>query len=105
MPLRALHEAQQLDPEESVAAYAIWGGVPRNWELAAEYDSTGEAVAALILDRNGVLPEHPRHALEPCLTLVGQRHRRRPAGSPISAPWTGAPARRREMLDAASMRL
>ena len=86
MPLRALHEAQQLDPEESVAAYAIWGGVPRNWELAAEYDSTGEAVAALILDRNGVLPEHPRHALEPCLTLVGQGHRRRPAGSPISAP-------------------
>ena len=55
MPPPALHEALQLDPEESVVAYSIWGGVPRNWELAADYDSTGEAVAALILDRNGVL--------------------------------------------------
>ena len=63
MPPPALHEALQLDPEESVVAYSIWGGVPRNWELAADYDSTGEAVAALILDRNGVLHGEPLRIL------------------------------------------
>ena len=40
MPPPALHEALHLRPEESVVAYSIWGGVPRNWELAADYDST-----------------------------------------------------------------
>ena len=63
MPPPALHEALRLDPEESVVAYSIWGGVPRNWELAADYDSTGEAVAALILDRNGVLHGEPLRIL------------------------------------------
>ena len=63
MPAAALREALQLDAERSVVAYAIWGGLPRNWELAADYHSTEEAVAALILDRNGVLHGEPSRLL------------------------------------------
>ena len=63
MPAAALREALQLDAERSVVAYAVWGGLPRNWELAADYHSTEEAVPALILDRNGVLHGEPSRLL------------------------------------------
>ena len=63
MPPEALPHALQLDAEESVVAYSIWGGLPRNWELAADYGSTSEALAALVLDRNGVLHSEPTRLL------------------------------------------
>ena len=59
MPPAALREALPLDPEQGVVAYSVWGGLPRNWELAADYGSTAEAISALILDRNGVLHGEP----------------------------------------------
>ena len=99
MPPPALHEALQLAPEESVVAYSIWGGVPRNWELAADYDSTGEAVAALILDRNGVLHGEPLRILlddmrspvqaNSLLALIGAGcHRLSEIGSRLGQPAT-----------------
>ena len=63
MPPEALSEALRLGAEDSVVAYAVWGGLPRNWELAADYDSTPEALAALVLDRNGVLHGEPLRLL------------------------------------------
>ena len=63
MPPEALPAALQLDAEDSVVAYSIWGGLPRNWELAADYGSTSEALAALVLDRNGVLHGEPSRLL------------------------------------------
>jgi AAA+ ATPase superfamily predicted ATPase len=63
MPPEALRDALQLDAEQSVVAYSIWGGLPRNWELAADYGSTAEALRALILDRNGVLHGEPSRLL------------------------------------------
>ena len=63
MPPEALRGALQLDPEDSVVAYSVWGGLPRNWELAADYPSTSEALAALVLDRNGVLHGEPARLL------------------------------------------
>ena len=63
MPPEALPAALHLDPEDSVVAYSIWGGLPRNWELAADYGSTSEALAALVLDRNGVLHGEPSRLL------------------------------------------
>lgn len=44
---------------EAVAEYAVWGGVPRYWELRAEEASLQEAICRLILDRHGVLHEEP----------------------------------------------
>ena len=63
MPPEALPGALQLDAEGSVVAYSVWGGLPRNWELAADYPSTTEALAALVLDRNGVLHGEPQRLL------------------------------------------
>ncbi len=99
MPPPALHEALHLAPEESVVAYSIWGGVPRNWEFAADYDSTGEAVAALILDRNGVLHGEPLRILlddmrspvqsNSLLALIGAGcHRLSEIGSRVGQPAT-----------------
>lgn len=59
MPPEALREALGLNAADSVVAYSIWGGLPRNWELAADYGSTTEAITALVLDRNGVLHNEP----------------------------------------------
>jgi AAA+ ATPase superfamily predicted ATPase len=46
-----------------VEAYAVWGGVPRYWELAMPYSSTEAAFTALGLDRDGVLHEEPGRLL------------------------------------------
>jgi hypothetical protein len=63
MPPEALPAALRLGAEESVIAYSVWGGLPRNWELAADYGSTSEALTALVLDRNGVLHAEPSRLL------------------------------------------
>ena len=63
MPPEALPDALGLDAEDSVAAYSVWGGLPRNWELAAEYRTTSEALTELVLDRNGVLHGEPARLL------------------------------------------
>ena len=55
MAAAALRDVLHRDAEESIVAYSVWGGLPRNWELAADYGSIAAAIAALILDRNGVL--------------------------------------------------
>lgn len=64
-PLEArwIRKALELGAEEAVEAYAIWGGLPRNWELAAEYPSSTDALKALILDPNGVLHAEPPRLL------------------------------------------
>ena len=64
-PLEAgwLPAALRLSPVAAIEAYAIWGGVPRYWELARDYATTWDAVSALVLDRNGVLHEEPNRLL------------------------------------------
>lgn len=52
-------EALRRDPVGAVQAYSVWGGVPRYWELAAEFQTTRDAVRELVLDRNGVLHGEP----------------------------------------------
>jgi len=67
---------------EAVEAFSVWGGVPRYWELAAQFTEREEAVSELILDPNGVLHEEPmrllmddmRSAVQPysLLSVMGQ---------------------------------
>lgn len=52
-------DALDLAPREAVMAYAVWGGVPRYWELAALHPTTAAAVSHLLLDRHGVLFDEP----------------------------------------------
>ncbi len=49
--------------QDVVAHWAVWGGVPRYWELAAEYDDLWQAVEHLMLDPMGVLHREPSQLL------------------------------------------
>ncbi len=64
-PLKArwCMEALQLNARDAIEAFSVWGGVPRYWELARTCGTTREALAALILDRHGVLHEEPQRLL------------------------------------------
>jgi len=53
------------DDRAAIEAYAIWGGVPRYWELAADFSGQQEAVQALALSPLGVLYDEPSEGDEP----------------------------------------
>ena len=70
------------DWEDILAHYAVWGGIPRYWELASDFDSLWDAIESLVLDPLGVLHREPGHLLaddmrdtiqaSSILSLVGQ---------------------------------
>ncbi|MCU0302430.1 MAG: ATP-binding protein [Thermoanaerobaculales bacterium] len=65
-PLEAgwIGEALELrSPASAVEAFAVWGGVPRYWELAADHRDLATAVRANVLDPLGVLHEEPGRLL------------------------------------------
>jgi AAA+ ATPase superfamily predicted ATPase len=70
------------DPVASILAYAVWGGIPRYWELAAPFGSAlDDAVDALALDPLGPLHMEPDRllreetpsamSLRPLLDVIG----------------------------------
>ena len=83
-PLKAgwIRAGLNLKDAAAAEAFSVWGGVPRYWELAAQFGGTEEAVRELILDPNGVLHEEPmrllmddmRSAVQPysLLSVIGQ---------------------------------
>jgi len=71
-----------IDPVRAVMAYAVWGGIPRYWELAAPFeDALDDAVDALALDPLGPLHTEPDRllieetpsalSLRPLLDVIG----------------------------------
>jgi AAA+ ATPase superfamily predicted ATPase len=65
-PLRAgwIKRALRLREDgRAVEAFAVWGGVPRYWELAAAELDLQRAVEALVLSPLGVLHDEPRRLL------------------------------------------
>ena len=65
-PLNAgwIREGLSVAGDAAIEAYAVWGGVPRYWELAAPYRSLNGALQELVLSKNGVLHEEPDRLLE-----------------------------------------
>lgn len=63
LPLGWLQNALYPDAVQCIEGYSIWGGVPRYWELAADFPNLEEAVKDLILDRYGVLHQEPQRIL------------------------------------------
>ena len=67
---------------EAIEYYSVFGGIPRYWELAADYSDLEESVRELILDRKSVLHDEPmrlllddlKSAVQPysILSLLGQ---------------------------------
>lgn len=60
------------EPIAAVESYATWGGVPRYWELAAEFTNRVDAVRDLVLDPLGVLHREPDLLLVDDLRDVAQ---------------------------------
>jgi len=54
-----IQEALNLDAVSAVEEYAVWGGVPRYWELRENRNSLSDALWHNILSVNGTLYEEP----------------------------------------------
>ncbi len=113
-PLAAgwIEEALGTDPAGSIQSYAHWGGVPRYWELARDYEDLDSAVRELVLDPLGVLHEEPKRLLlddlrdtaqaASILNLIGQGcHRVSEIGGRLGKPATslGRPLQRLMEMD------
>lgn len=48
---------------EAIEAYSVWGGIPRYWELAADFPDLATAVQRLVLDPLGILHDEPNALL------------------------------------------
>jgi hypothetical protein len=57
---------------EAIEAFAVWGGIPRYWELAADYPGRDAAILELVLNPLGVLYEEPARLLRDDLRDVAQ---------------------------------
>jgi len=60
------------DAVRAVEAYAVWGGTPRYWELAADYPDLATAIESLVLSPLGVLYEEPTRLLRDDLRDTAQ---------------------------------
>ncbi len=49
---------------EHVETYALWGGIPRYWELAADFPRWPEALQDLVLSPLGILHDEPHSLLQ-----------------------------------------
>lgn len=54
-----IEEALHLNAENAIEEYAVWGGVPRYWELRENADSLEQAIWHNILSVNGILYDEP----------------------------------------------
>ncbi len=61
LPIRLpyIQEALNLDMVSAVEEYAVWGGVPRYWELRENHASLEEALWHNVFSVNGILYEEP----------------------------------------------
>lgn len=64
-PLKAgwINEALCVNGSKALEYYSIFGGVPRYWELAKEFNSLEDAIKSLCFDRNGILHNEPMRLL------------------------------------------
>lgn len=54
-----IQEALGVSAIEAIEEYAVWGGVPRYWELREGYANLREAIVSNLLSVNGTLYEEP----------------------------------------------
>ena len=100
-PLEAgwITDALECNAVQAIKEYAIWGGVPRYWELRKKEENFEDAIKNIILDNQGILHEEPsrlflddmRESVQAysILTLVGKGARRiSEIGSRLNKPAT-----------------
>ncbi|MHB8973239.1 MAG: ATP-binding protein [Pirellulaceae bacterium] len=99
-------------PQEALEHFSVWGGVPRYWELATDFETLDDAIQQLVLAPQGVLHNEPRHLLmddlgdivqaSSILALIGQGcHRLSEIAARIMKPATSMtrPLARLQELD------
>lgn len=59
IPIKYLQEVLQLDAINIIEEYAVWGGVPRYWELRLQEDDLQDSIAYNIINPMGTLYEEP----------------------------------------------
>lgn len=59
LPPGWIADALKTNPVESIESYAVWGGVPRYWELASERPGLENALKTIVFDYEGVLHREP----------------------------------------------
>jgi AAA+ ATPase superfamily predicted ATPase len=59
MSIYWLKEGLDCSCEEAVEEYAVWGGVPRYWEIRKQEDTLKNAIINQVFDIHGVLHEEP----------------------------------------------
>jgi len=95
---------------DSVEHWAVWGGVPRYWELALDHPTRDAAVEDLLLDPLGVLHHEPERILRDdlqetvraasILVVVGQgAHRVSEIGARLGMPATSLTRPLARLLD------
>ena len=52
-------QALGCDAQQAIEEYAVGGGIPRYWELRADYKDNETAIEKLLLDNKGFLAEEP----------------------------------------------
>lgn len=63
IPARYVMEVFECSAERAVEEYAVWGGIPRYWELRKDYKDCDSAIRGLLLDTQGILAEEPQRLL------------------------------------------
>lgn len=98
------------DPARAIEVFAVWGGTPRYWELAADFDDARRAIAELVLSPLGVLHEEPGRLLlddmretaqaSSILSLIGQGcHRMSEIAARLGKPATSLSRPLQRLLD------
>lgn len=66
LPLKLpyIEEALSIDDEEAIQEYAVWGGIPRYWELREACSSFEEALWHNVFSIDGILYEEPNQLLQ-----------------------------------------
>ena len=53
--VRYIGQALGCDARQAIEEYAVWGGIPRYWELRADYKDNETAIEKLLLDNKGFM--------------------------------------------------
>ena len=59
IPVQYIGQALGCDAQKAIEEYAVWGGIPRYWELRADYKDNETAIEKLLLDNKGFLADEP----------------------------------------------
>lgn len=63
IPASYMPEALGITPKEAVEEYAVWGGVPRYWELREESTDIDSALRHFCINPHGLLYDEVVHVL------------------------------------------